>query len=919
MNKKSAGILLVSATTLIGLASCGPSSNNNNLHTYNTYLSTSPTNWNVHNWQTADESYVQSFTEIGFYDTVLNDARDGYDFVTEMASAFPEMVAPGDLSDEEVNAFYSEAGNADEKMVWDIKLNKDAVWEDGTPIKAADYVKSMELQLDPDYANYRADSYYNGNLVIANAEKIYKSGRQTIEAAYGHLNNKGNVPNDSGIYYINLGRDTAYVSNIFGEDASSSSFYTLLNQRASKGSDAMELAAKRITNGFANMLMIKFKQGKLKFTSEDKPEDWEKVSKPSDVKSDWMNYNIDLTEFDTEEVMTVKTNSDDWSESNRTRYTMAALKKDLSTFVAAMNRGEGSTASYNWKLPLFTLITNDDFEGQMGLKAIDDYTLRLYLAKQISSLDLRFALSSNWLVKTDLYEKLTSQSAGGGLQTKYASNAVENYMSYGPYKLTYFEAGKEIKMEKNEKWYGYKDGKHTFTVHNSNSKFNGKTIDEFQMDVIDTKIIQTHETAVAEFEAGRLDDIDLNVNDMKKYGQSGRRSTTYESYTQKISLNSDFEKLASRQSGSINKTILANADFRKGLSLAINRNEFAAQATAGSKASTNLLNDLYLANNATGESYRSTKQGKTVYGSVYNHLGGSSIDEESGAALAEDKNGFNATLAAQYLAKGLKTELESTRAGSISKGQSIELDFPVYDEKSANTIAADTLINASWTAAITKANAILVSEGVLGAGDPGFSIKTKMIQDQDYYTSAKNGAYEMIFSIWGGAAINPYGLMEVYAKTTFESTCEYGFKGHQGSTYLTFDYDEDGTEEKKSFNDWYEMMANTLVEGDYEDAVKAGGAKLAEWSKIHEQKLNILSHVEAGILNRFEAIPLVARGTSSLRSFKIENATDTYVSLIGYGGIRKMTFEYDDGAWSDLVKSYNGNLSTAYAGAGAED
>ena len=61
---------------------------------------------------------------------------------------------------------------------------------------------------------------------------------------------------------------------------------------------------------------------------------------------------------------------------------------------------------------------------------------------------------------------------------------------------------------------------------------------------------------MGEFEKGNLDDIDLTVDDMSSYGGSGRRSTTYESYTQKISFNSDRAKLLARQSGADNKTIM---------------------------------------------------------------------------------------------------------------------------------------------------------------------------------------------------------------------------------------------------------------------------------------------------------------------------------------------------------------------------
>ena len=156
--------------------------------------------------------------------------------------------------------------------------------------------------------------------------------------------------------------------------------------------------------------------------------------------------------------------------------------------------------------------------------------------------------------------------------------------------------------------------------------------------------ISDHNVAMQEFEAGNIDDIELNRSDMKIYGNSSRKTAAYESYTQKISFNSDYAKLKSRQSAEKgNKTILSNINFRTGLSLAMDRNNFASQATAGSKAFTGLLNDLYLTEVSHGEMYRNTEQGKSVYNKVYGQLGGTSDPFAPGfepAPLAESENGY---------------------------------------------------------------------------------------------------------------------------------------------------------------------------------------------------------------------------------------------------------------------------------------
>ncbi|MFA6813519.1 MAG: ABC transporter substrate-binding protein, partial [Bacteroidaceae bacterium] len=508
---------------------------------------------------------------------------------------------------------------------------------------------------------------------------------------------------------------------------------------------------------------------------------------------------------------------------------------------------------------------------------------RFYLSQQISSLNLKFALNSNWIVKTDLYDDLTKQLPDSDSKaTSYATNSVENYMSYGPYKLTKYEFGKSFTMEKNDKWYGYKDGKHT---------------GQYQMTAINTQIITDHNTVRQYFEQGKLDDFSMDKNDMATYGNSSRKTTTYESYTQKISFNSDYESLKGRQSAGQNKTILSNKNFREGLSLAMDRNAFAASTTAGSKGFTGLLNDLYLANVADGEMYRNTEQGKSVYQAVYGNLGGDpTTDGYVPSSLDEAEAGYNYAQAKYYVTKGIQEELNSDKDGHLLSNDEIDIDIRVYDNTSDTTIAMVSFLRSAFTSVISDANKALKTN---------ITFNLSATKDEDYYSTSKTGGYDLIFSIWGGAAINPYGLMQVYCDSTFDSCCEYGFKGKQDKVTLDIDSDGDGEVETKSYNAWYTKMNNDLIEPEIAETVSKDSEEYKEWSKIHEQKLNILAGLEAGILNRFEAVPLVARGTSSLNSFKVENATKNYISLVGYGGIRFLQFKFNDAEWAKFISDPN--------------
>ena len=885
--------------------------------TYNTYLATKPRTWNPHTWETSDESYVQAFTTMGFYDLQLNAAKDGYEIVCEMASEMPVDVSNSITADDAIR--YGYKGSVADGSVWDISLNREACWEDGKAITADDYIESMKRQLDPKMANYRADGYFGSSMFIANADRYFKQGNDSLEEAYKYLNknngrwNSNNVCGD-GRYFINVERPTSLIADCFSNVSDPEPFWTLLRQPGAGDPESLKLAAERIKDA------IMYYCWKFEDHDGDHATDWAEIegwSKISSIKEEMLNYDIDINAFDDQEVY-ARSELSSFNEQTAVRYKTRDLKNDISTVIAKYARK--TDTDWNWKCPLFVNVYNDftqtwgDEEGAtsaVGLVKINPYKIRLFLAKPMTALDLKFSLSGSWLVRVDLYDRLTiatDPDHDGRKFSKYATPdlGVSSYMSYGPYKLATYEAGKEFRIVKNDKWYGYKASD---TAHKG----------QYQMTEIYTRIIQDHDVAVNEFVAGRLDDIDLTRKDMKRLGTSSRLTRTYESYTQKISFNSKRSKLLSRQNGvaKLNKVILANYDFRKGLSLALDRKNFAAEATAGYEGYTYLLNTLYLTDVEGNEMYRATPQGKSVYGKVYDKLGGNPFDANyTETALSERLLGYNFDMATYYVYKGLRDELESSEEGHLVKGSDtkIDIEFRVYNDESDATKEMHQFIVKQWSKVVGEAVKKLKTPDtfykkdnvtVLGANDD-IGIQIKLVKDEDYYTSAANGNYDMIFSTWGGAQTNPRGLMEVYCKRDFTQTCEFGFKGIQDTVKIEIDADGNGTiedSENKSYDAWYaEMTAITETDPRGSDA----------YNTKHNRILNILSGLEAGIINRFEAIPIFARASSSINSFKIENGVDEYINLIGYGGVRHMTFNYNNTEWDDFVSRNLANLESMY-------
>lgn len=139
-------------------------------YTYNVGLSVFPTMWDPLRQQTNDDGTLAEYLGNGLYTFDYNDTMDGYVLVPEAAADYPVDVT-ADYVGEQWGIEEGETGRA-----WKITIRDDMKWEDGSDITAHDFVASAQLRLNPEAQNYRADSFYSGNMVITGAENYAKSG-----------------------------------------------------------------------------------------------------------------------------------------------------------------------------------------------------------------------------------------------------------------------------------------------------------------------------------------------------------------------------------------------------------------------------------------------------------------------------------------------------------------------------------------------------------------------------------------------------------------------------------------------------------------------------------------------------------------------------------------------------------------------
>ena len=218
--KKRILAMLLAATMLLPLAACSkdpvdtpdnPDTPGNDVtdvlndgkeYTYNTYTATSPSNWNELTYQDNNDTQIMSYIGSSFYNYDFKFDETGEILPGELVMEFDAATALEDVSADYVGTKWNIPADA-KGYAYKITLREDLMWDDGTPIKAEDFVWTMQQQLDPLFQNYRADSFYAGATIIVNAQEYVMQG-QDVEAVDNSQTGKyalaDLVKGDDGVY-----------------------------------------------------------------------------------------------------------------------------------------------------------------------------------------------------------------------------------------------------------------------------------------------------------------------------------------------------------------------------------------------------------------------------------------------------------------------------------------------------------------------------------------------------------------------------------------------------------------------------------------------------------------------------------------------------------------------------------------------
>lgn len=512
----------------------------------------------------------------------------------------------------------------------------------------------------------------------------------------------------------------------------------------------------------------------------------------------------------------------------------------------------------------------------VGIFKTGDYEIVFVTTSPVASPDyyVPYNLSSTYLVYEDLWESCKTYFNSNGDQvdadsddiasitTNYGTSA-ETTMSFGPYRLDYFELDKQITFTRNDNWFGYKDGKHTGM---------------YQADNISCQVIAEQSTALLAFLNGEIDNVSLVASDMSTYGSSDYIRYTPQSYTTKLTFNTDLAKTTERGT-----QILTNLNFRKAFSYAIDRNTFAAAYTSAGTAGFGMLNNLYVYDPYTGATYRDSEGAKEALCNLYGMTWGEDGDYEDLDEAYDAITGYDIT----YAQSLMQQAYDECVADGLYDGESnVEIELRVYQSDDVY-VQMFNYLNSCLQAACE------------GTGFEG-KVSMKMVVDADYYETNYSGGADMIFTTWGGATYSPWTVLyECYCDASDGSgqQMEYGFD----TSAINVVIDVDGatfTQPLQTWALWADGDVNTVLTSD-DGSVTLDA--FADYS--YDTEAEIYGKLEYALLSYYTTTPLYYRNSGSLVSQKGDYAVTQYIDLVEFGGIEYYTFDYDDTEWEAVKGS----------------
>ncbi len=702
-------------------------------------------------------------------------------------------------------------------------LRDDLKWDDGTAIKADDFVYSMQQQISPDFKFTNASNYYSGNYVLHNSEEYLKQGSTTWEPSNTVFDSF--ATSDHSKMYFNIAAPSENKDN-FGSTVSA--FRTKYGVPSSYTEDM--LAPIVASSAKVSVAEVKALCGKTLAQ---------------------IDANAELTATFEKILAWWQTDPDE----------------ELDFFVA----------QYSWPSVSFNDV--GFFKGANDYEFVVVFDNVMNPFKEGSKVELNYEAGyyfSGWpLVKKDLWEATKKAPVTGSslYTTTYNSGSVANSASWGPYKLTNYQAGTTFTLERNENWYGYNMSRYD---------------DQYQTDRIVCRQIAEYQTALQSFLLGELSSIGIDSTVANTYRGSSQAYFTQTDQTFSLHLQSNKEALTKERGDAL----LKYDKFRKALALSIDRDNYAQTLTTSSVKALGLMNEEYYYDVENGGVYRNTVQGKEALLKAYGATKGDDGKWTVGTTKFDDLDsavealtGYNPTLASQLITEAYNEALAN---GDIDANGKVTLTYG-STENDARTQRTINYIQEAF------------SKVAVGTPLEGkIEVKFYQFSEATWSDEFRNGDYDLCNSAWYQANFNPYYFIGAYV----EDNNRYATGWDPSSVHATLDI--------KGGNGLPSYKGLDLSIQEWHDSVN--GAAGAPYNfKLYpvEDKLTILAAIESAVLESYYVFPLFSNASASIMSYKCDYITYEKNTFMAYGGIQYMSYNFDDTEWAEFCKEH-GELNYKY-------
>ena len=797
-------------------------------------------NWNPHTYQTSDESYPINFVTTGLYGFVFNDDLINYVEGKDPFAGYkiiPEMAAsmPVDVT-EQIKASNPEFG----------------IPESAT----SGYAYTIDLNPNATWANgdpITADTYvYSMQMLLDNKYKNYR--------ATDYMDGDFAIANAKEYYYqgeSNLNESEVGIADLVkGEDGN---YY-------SKDGWPMYIGVNAALSWLGGYSLYVY------------------VSAYGDVYFDLTDWEALVAATDPETGL---------APLNDETYPLL-----LTTITGNPNWGESEADAYNYLLEYVDYAPDYSFSN-VGCFKSGDYQITLVLEKSLAGFNLLYNLSGNWIVYQPYYDDCMKQVEGTDAWASTYNTSLETTMSYGPYKMTYFEPDMAMTFERNENWFGYTDGQHIYQ-----DPEDGLVYPMYQTTKITTRVVPEADTRKLMFLKGELMGYGLQAADFATYRDSEYCYVTPSETIFFFVFNGYLEAIQERENAAdfdkdtTDLETMTLESFRRAWAVSFDKEAFCDEISPSRSGGYGLIGESYIYDPETGARYRDTDQAKKALCDFY------SVDwtmYESLDAAVDSITGFDVEKARELYAEAFTEALEagyitdadgdgkSDQTVTITYSASDVTDFIKKTIQYFNDRLAEVLVGTPFEGKI-----VMVASAPLG--DPAWS------------DDLKAGLTDTCLCGWSGSALNPFSLTDLYTNPTRQYDAKWF---NAASVDLTLEVNVAGIgnepvmkEVTMNLKNWSDALnGSTVTARDNEDYCFGDGIADVE------TRLDILGAIEAEILSTYNYIPMLQDGSMALLSKQVYYVVEDYNPVMGRGGITYLKYNYEESAWTAYVASQGGNLA----------